>query len=48
VICVVAMKETHRLGLSELGKKYDQEPLAGGADSTPHAGTTSQHLKTTR
>jgi Na+/melibiose symporter-like transporter len=47
VICVIAMKETHRLDLSELGKKYDQEPSAAGTDSTPHADTASQHLKTT-
>ncbi|GKV73783.1 MFS transporter [Pseudarthrobacter sp. NCCP-2145] len=46
VICVIAMKETNRLDLSELGKKYDQEPPAADADSTPHADTTSQHLKT--
>jgi metabolite-proton symporter len=31
VICVIAMKETHGLELSELGKKYDPEPLASRA-----------------
>jgi hypothetical protein len=48
VICVTAMKETNRLDLSELGKKYDQKPPAGDEDSTPHSDITSQQLKTTR
>ena len=31
VFCVIAMKETHGLELSELGKKYDPEPIASHA-----------------